>query len=117
MDEGAKSALQFIQEQPGATALQAANDLVAIGAADLLLNQGIRIPQDLSVVGFGNVLVSEYFRVPLTTIRQPKYRLGVMAMESLQKLIRGEPAETKRLPAELVVRASTAPVSLRNSNG
>lgn len=64
MEEGAAAAMQFIQENPGATAIQAVNDLVAIGAADALLNQGVRIPQDLSVAGFGNVLVSEFFRVP-----------------------------------------------------
>ena len=117
IEEGARSALQLIQEQPGATALQGANDLVAIGAANLLLNQGVRIPQDLSVVGFGNVLVSEYFRVPLTTIRQPKFRLGAVAMETLVKLIRGEPTETKRLPAELIIRASSGPVGPGRLNG
>jgi len=50
--------------------------LVAIGAADVFLNQSIAIPQQLSIAGFGNILVSEYFRVPLTTVRQPKLRLG-----------------------------------------
>ena len=68
---------------------------------------GIRIPEDLSIVGFGNILVSEYFRVPLTTIRQPKLRLGVAAMDSMARLIRGERPDNKRLPAELIVRQST----------
>lgn len=110
VEEGAAAAMQFIQENPGATAIQAANDLVAIGAADALLNQGVRIPQDLSVAGFGNVLVSEFFRVPLTTVRQPKLRLGSVAMELMQKLLDGEHPESARLPAELTPRASTGPV-------
>ncbi len=111
IEEGEKAALQMLGEQPDATAAQAVNDLVAIGAATIFLSQGIRIPADLSLVGFGNVLISEHFRVPLTTIRQPKFRLGVAAMNSMLKLLRGERPESKRLPAELIVRASTAPPS------
>lgn len=106
--EGASAALQFIQEGTGATAIQTVNDLVAIGAANTLLNQGVRIPQDLSVAGHGNILTSEFFRVPLTTVRQPKLRLGSVAIEMMGRLLRGEPVESKRLPAELVTRASTA---------
>jgi len=108
-DEGEKAALQFLNEAPKATAVQTANDLVAIGAATVFLNQGLRIPQDLSMVGFGNVLVSEYFRVPLTTIRQPKFRLGIAAFESMARLLRGERPEARRLHAELVPRQSSGP--------
>ena len=108
IEEGEKAALQMLSEQPDATAVQAVNDLVAIGAATIFLNQGIRIPADLSLVGFGNVLTSEHFRVPLTTVRQPKFRLGVAAMNAMLKLLRGERPEPKRLPAEMIVRASTA---------
>jgi LacI family transcriptional regulator len=108
-EEGAAAALQFIQESPGATAVQCVNDLVAIGAADALLNQGVRIPGDLSVAGFGNILTSEFFRVPLTTVRQPKLRLGAVAMDLMVKLLHGEKVSSHLLPAELVIRASTAP--------
>jgi DNA-binding LacI/PurR family transcriptional regulator len=109
VEDGAKAATQMLNETCNATAVQAANDLIAIGYADAILNQGIRIPQDLSVVGFGNMLASEYFRVPLTTVRQPKFRLGTAAMDTMIQIMRGQPVESKRLPAELVVRASTAP--------
>src|SRR5215216_5316989 len=107
-EEGERTALQMLNEAPKATAVQTANDLVAIGAATVFLSQGLRIPQDLSLVGFGNILVSEYFRVPLTTIRQPKLRLGAAAMETMARLIRGERPENKRLRTELVVRQSSA---------
>jgi LacI family transcriptional regulator len=108
IEEGEKAALQLLDERPSATAVQAVNDLVAIGAATIFLKQGLRIPDDLSVVGFGNVLVSEHFRVPLTTVRQPKLRLGAAAMEQMAKLLRNERPEVQRLPAEIVVRDSTA---------
>src|SRR5690606_12403995 len=107
IDEGEKAALQFLNENANATAIQTFNDLVAIGASNVLLNQGIKIPQQISIVGFGNILTSEHFRVPLTTVRQPKARLGTTAMESMMKLLRGERPESKRLPADIVVRKST----------
>ncbi|MDB6015723.1 MAG: Transcriptional regulator, LacI family [Pedosphaera sp.] len=110
IEDGAKAALQFMNESTQATAIQAATDLVAIGCANTFLNQGIKIPQDLSIIGFGNVLTSEYFRVPLTTVRQPKFRLGAAAMDSMLKLLRGERPESKRLKAEIVIRESTAPL-------
>ena len=109
IEDGAKAALQLLHESTQYTAIQAANDLIAIGAANTLLNQGVRIPQDLSVVGFGNILTSEFFRVPLTTVRQPKYRLAQIAVEAMLRLKRGQGPETRRMPAELVIRSSTAP--------
>ncbi|MDB6065193.1 MAG: Transcriptional regulator, LacI family [Pedosphaera sp.] len=114
IDDGAKAALQFVNESPNATAIQAVNDLVAIGCANTFLNQGIKIPDDLSITGFGNLLTSQYFRVPLTTVRQPKFRLGSSAMESMLKLLRGERPENKRLAGELEIRQSTGSPSLVN---
>lgn len=109
IEDGVRAATQFCQEAPPATAIQAVNDLVAIGAATTLLNQGRNIPQDFSVTGFGDVMAAEHFRVPLTTIRQPKYRLGLAAVESMLALARGETPPARRLAGELIVRASTAP--------
>jgi len=108
IEEGAGAALQMINENAGPTAILAANDLVAIGAAGTLLDQGVNIPEEISVVGFGNTLTSEHFRVPLTTVSQPKYRRGVAAFESMEKLLAGENAGLKRLSAELVTRRSTS---------
>ena len=99
----------MINETANMTAVQAANDLVAMGAANVFLNQGIKIPDELSMAGYGNILMSQHFRVPLSTVRQPKLRLGVAAMESMQKMQRGERPEPKRIPAEIIIRASTAP--------
>ncbi|MGD1088498.1 MAG: LacI family DNA-binding transcriptional regulator [Verrucomicrobiota bacterium] len=114
IEDGTKAALQMFNESCDATAVQAVSDLVAIGCADTLLAQGLRIPEDISIVGFGNILTTEYFRVPMTTIRQPKFRLGVAAVETMMNLIRGELIQPKRLPAELVGRKSTAPPKVSN---
>ncbi|HMJ65348.1 MAG TPA: substrate-binding domain-containing protein, partial [Candidatus Binatia bacterium] len=117
IEEGEKAALQMLNEQPKATAIQGVNDLVAIGAASVLLNQGVRIPEDMSLVGFGNVLTSEHFRVPLTTVRQPKLRLGAAAVESMVRLLKGEQVGTKRLPAEIVIRQSSGRVPSHKPEG
>jgi LacI family transcriptional regulator len=109
IEEGTKAALQFLNEGCQATAIQAVSDLVAIGCAETLISQGLRIPEDISLVGFGNVLAAEYFRVPLTTVRQPKFRLGVAAVDAMMSLLRGEKISPKRLMAELIERKSTAP--------
>jgi DNA-binding LacI/PurR family transcriptional regulator len=111
IEDGAKAALQYINEtapENRATAVQAVNDMVAIGAANTFLSQKLEIPGDISVAGFGNTLTSEHFRVPLTTARQPKHRLGIAAMDIMQKLLRHERAESKRIRAELAIRQSTA---------
>jgi len=113
IEEGAKAALQMINEGSDATAVQTVNDMLAVGCAETLLKQGLEIPGDVSVVGFGNILMSQHFRVPLTTSRQPKYRLGAAAVEAMQQLLKGKRPDSKRLAAELVIRASsgTAPAT------
>jgi DNA-binding LacI/PurR family transcriptional regulator len=108
LEDGAKATLQMLNEGCHPSAVQAVSDLVAIGCAETLLQQGLKIPGDLSVAGFGNILAAEFYRVPLTTVSQPKYRLGIAAMETMTSLIRGEKVASRRLPAELVLRQSTA---------
>jgi DNA-binding LacI/PurR family transcriptional regulator len=108
IEEGVQAALQMLKEGVQATAVQAVNDLVAIGAANTLLDHGVRIPEDVSIVGFGNVLTSSFFRVPLTTVRQPKHSMGLAAMEMLQALIKGEQPESRRLATSLLIRESTS---------
>lgn len=109
IEDGTKAALQLLNENCNATAVQAVNDLVAVGCAEALISQGLKIPADISIVGFGNTLTAEFFRVPMTTIRQPKFRLGIAAVEMMTSLIKGERVQNKRLAAELIERESTAP--------
>lgn len=108
IEDGTKATLQLLNEGCHPTAIQAVSDLVAIGCAETLLAQGLKIPGDISLAGFGNILLAEFYRVPLTTVSQPKHRLGMAAMDTMASLIRGEPQPSRRLPAELVARQSTA---------
>jgi DNA-binding LacI/PurR family transcriptional regulator len=114
IEDGTKAALQMLNESCDATAIQAVSDMVAIGCAETLLAQGLKIPEDISIVGFGNILTTEHFRVPMTTIRQPKFRLGIAAVEMMMSLIHGERVQPTRLAAELVERKSTAPPKASN---
>ena len=108
IEDGVNATLEMLNENCRPTAIQTVSDLVAIGAAETLLQQGVKIPDDISIAGFGNILLAEHFRVPLTTVRQPKLRLGLAAMEMMMGLIKGESVQTRRLPAEVIERKSTA---------
>lgn len=109
IEDGEKAALQMLNEGVKPTAIQACNDMVAIGAASVLLKQGLKIPDDISIVGFGNILLCEHFRVPLTTVHQPKFRIGAAAMETIRHLLKRLPVDSKRLPTNLQLRDSTGP--------
>jgi len=106
---GRTAALQALQEGVNFTAVFAVNDLVAIGVAEVLLKQGLRIPEDVSIVGYGDLKVGEVFKVPLTTVHQPKIELGQAAVKILCELIETKKSEMRRLPVQLIIRESTAP--------
>ena len=107
IEEGEHAGLQMLNEGVKVTAIQASNDMSAIGVASMLLKQGIKIPEQISIVGFGNILLSAYCTVPLTTVRQPKFRLGNAAMDMLRQLLKHESVQPKRLPCDLMLRASS----------
>ena len=94
------------------------NDLGALGFQDGLLDHGVRVPDDIAVVGLDDIELAARARVPLTTIRQPVDRIGELAVESLVARLRGErPAAVRQLlEPELVIRHSCgAPASQRRS--
>lgn len=107
IDEGVQATLQLINERPVVTAIQGVDDLAAIGCAAILQQQGLNIPGDVSVAGYGNIALSQHLGVPLTTVHQPKYRLGLAAVESMVQLLKGSQPGPSRIPADLIVRAST----------
>lgn len=94
------------------TAVFAANDVSAIATIKVALSLGLRVPEDLSVVGFDNIPESALCTPPLTTVEQPIRTMGERAVEMLIRLIREQPVEQTHLTlaTELVVRGSTAPV-------
>jgi LacI family transcriptional regulator len=92
------------------TALFAYNDMSAIGAIRAIQEQGLRVPQDVSVIGFDDIPGAAFYTPSLTTVRQPLNRMGEVAAQSLLERIEGKkdyPSEIAIEP-ELVVRESTA---------
>jgi DNA-binding LacI/PurR family transcriptional regulator len=93
------------------TAICCYNDMTALGAMRSICLHGLRVPEDISVVGFDDLFFASYTQPPLTTIRQPMRRMGQLAMESLFKLMSGDESEIRiKVDAELIVRESTARV-------
>jgi LacI family transcriptional regulator len=109
IESGRAAMAQALSEKASFTAVVAHNDSVAMGAIGTLQQQGFRIPEDVSVVGFGDGLLAENFRVPLTTIRVPQVEMGETALRLARELQAGETAEPRELPVEIIVRGSTAP--------
>ena len=89
------------------TGVFAANDLSAYGARLALYRKGIRVPDDISLVGFDDLPGSSYTTPPLTTIRQPLYDIGRIATQALLRIINGEEARGDVPPLELIVRETT----------
>lgn len=92
------------------SAIFAANDLSAIRVLEVAAELGLRVPEDLSVVGFDNVPEAANATPALTTVSQPMHQIGAEAIRILMELLNGESKEEHlRLPATMVIRASTAP--------
>jgi LacI family transcriptional regulator len=107
IDSGTHAMGQALTEKASFTAVVAHNDSVAIGAAAALLQQGFRIPEDVSIVGFGDGLLAENFRVPLTTIRIPQTEMGEVALRLALEIQKGQAVQPRQLPVEIIVREST----------
>lgn len=97
------------------TAVFAANDLSALSIIEVAGERGLRVPDDLSVVGFDDVPEAARAQPGLTTVRQPMKRLGAEAVRIVLALMAGEtlPETHVQLPTRLVVRATTAPPPAR----
>jgi len=92
------------------TAVFCYNDLSALGAMREAFARDLRVPSDLSIVGFDDLYISRYLNPPLTTVRQPMHEMGRMAMETLLDLLAGGRREHNlKVPGDLIVRESTAP--------
>jgi DNA-binding LacI/PurR family transcriptional regulator len=106
---GTELARKVLAERRDITAIFAANDVMAYGVVRAVLDQGLRIPEDLSLIGFDNVEFSSIIHPPLTTIHQPKYEMGQAAVEILLRLARSkdkQTAEHRLLGVELIRRQS-----------
>jgi len=111
-EEGSYNAVKsYIRNKNNTTpdAFLAGNDLSAIGAIKALESEGFNIPDDISVMGFDDIEIAQYYDPSLTTIRNPIARKGVLAVQQLVDLIDND-AEGKKykLSGEIVARESTS---------
>jgi len=107
----AGSYFSSLKEMP--TAVFAGNDEMAIGLIAALHKTGIECPRDISVIGFDDITISENYAPPLTTMRQPREKIGRIATETLVNILEGNVVSSDPvrvlLQSELIVRESTAP--------
>ncbi len=103
----AAQGLLAMEQRP--TAIFCISDMLALGAINGVQTIGLRVPEDVSILGFDDVEHATMFRPHITTMAQPCYQLGECAAELLYDLLRGEGAQQREvmLPSELKVRAST----------
>ncbi len=105
---GRTTARRLLEREPLPTAIFAASDEMAIGAVDAIRGAGLRVPQDISVIGIDDHELAEFFE--LTTIAQPVYEQGRLAAQLLlEALGGGRHASALTVPTRLVVRGTTGP--------
>jgi LacI family transcriptional regulator len=95
------------------TAVIAFNDIMAYGVMHVIYKEGLRIPNDISVIGFDDIPTSAYIIPPLTTVALPAYQMGQLAMRLIRRIEAGEDmraAEPIILESPLIIRESTGPV-------
>ena len=109
-DGGFAGGGDLLDLDPRPTAIFAGNDEQALGVYEAARQRGLRIPEDLSVVGFDDLPVSRWVSPPLTTVRQPLAEMGRAAAEMILQLVDGAPLRARRveLSTDLVVRESCA---------
>ncbi|MFB7669508.1 LacI family DNA-binding transcriptional regulator [Kitasatospora sp. NPDC056138] len=104
---GRAAATALLRQNPRPTAIFAVNDLAAIGAMGAARDLGLRLGQDLALIGYNDTPIAAELPVPLTTVRSPMAEQGRLAIRQLLRRLTGEPAASEQLRPDLVVRAST----------
>lgn len=105
--ERGRTSLELLRSV-GASAAFCYNDLTAIGLILACHQQGMAVPQELSIIGFDDIEPALYTTPTLTTIHQPRFKLGQLAMTMTLKLLDGQEVQDQILPGELIVRESTS---------
>ncbi len=97
VSDAKKSMLKLLTEYNPPTAIFCSNDLIAMGAMQAVREMGLKIPDDISIVGFDNMELSSYFYPPLTTVDQPANKIGNTAAEILIGMITGSIEKNKQV--------------------
>jgi DNA-binding LacI/PurR family transcriptional regulator len=107
---GMRAAERLLGARSLPTSVFAANDLVAVGLIDRLEQDGVKVPDDLSVVGYDNTFVAGLNHIMLTTVNQPRHEMGREALQLLLERAAGRTTRATRLhEPRIVVRSTTAP--------
>lgn len=106
-EQGQDAVRRLIARGEPFDAIVCASDLIAIGAIRALGEAGLRVPDDVSVTGFDDILAAGFYNPPLTTVAQEPAEAGILIVDTLLRLIRNQPVESTMLPARLVVRKSS----------
>ena len=101
-----------LPEHERPTAVIAFNDIIAVGALHAIHSHGLHVPQDISIIGVDDIALAAHAYPPLTTISQPKYHMGKLAVQTLRRMSENQSGMSSNctfLEIPLIVRESTAP--------
>ena len=112
-EAGMWSMRNLLSRSDNITAVFVASDIMAVGASYAIRNFGFKIPLDMSIVGFDGLYISEVAEVPLTTVSQPRYDIGVRAANKLLAMLNKNIEGSETLEPNLLIRASTSPPRTR----
>jgi len=116
IDGGEVAMMQLLSLPKPPTAVLTSNDLTAIGALRVIARVGLRVPDDISIVGFDDIEFSQFTQPPLTTVRLSRDELGRKAFDALYETVAGlrRSGQEIKISTGLVRRESTAPVKVRS---
>ncbi len=105
---GEQAVEKLLRRQKAFSAIFAQNDRMAMGAIKALRNRGLRVPEDISIIGYDDIAIAKYYVPPLSTVRQPIEQIGEIAVESIIRAIeeRRERQEEVVLKTEIIERQS-----------
>jgi DNA-binding LacI/PurR family transcriptional regulator len=106
-EEGHDAAVRLLSRGEPFDAIVAASDLIAVGAMRALQEAGLRVPEDVAVTGFDDILAASLAHPPLTTVTQQSGEAGAALVDTLIAMVRNQRATSRVLPAHVVVRKST----------
>jgi LacI family transcriptional regulator len=104
---GREAATRLLALRPRPTAIFAVNDFAAIGVMGAVRDAGLRVGDDVAIVGYNDVALAAELPVPLTSVRTPRFELGQAAVQLLLRMLQGERVRSRRMTPTLVVRRSS----------